>query len=317
MRAELLHAVASHHDRNAARTAEAAVLYHANQLDAVAATRPGRLVLAIALALGASVSWGLGDFLGGLKSRGLHVLAVLAISQAAGLAPRSTGWSLRRAVPAGRRRCWQRRPGPRRSGSAALYRGMAIGAMGIVAPISAVAAVIPFAVGVARASGRGRCSSSGSCSRSQVSRSHRGSRHTAVAAVLPESASRWSPRSASGSTSSSSTGPRTRACPGRWRRRVVSRCCSRSCGDRGRGVAPSRPFVSARAGRRRPVRRRRERPLRARLDAGLPQRRRGARCALPGRDGRARGGLLHERMAPTQRVGVAGALLGAAMITAG
>jgi 3'-5' exoribonuclease len=39
-RAELLHAIASHHDRNAARTAEAAVLYHANQLDAVAATRP-------------------------------------------------------------------------------------------------------------------------------------------------------------------------------------------------------------------------------------------------------------------------------------
>ena len=39
-RAELLHAVASHHDRGAARTAEAAVLYHANQLDAQAATRP-------------------------------------------------------------------------------------------------------------------------------------------------------------------------------------------------------------------------------------------------------------------------------------
>ena len=36
----LLHAVASHHDARAARTAEAAVLYHANQLDAVAATRP-------------------------------------------------------------------------------------------------------------------------------------------------------------------------------------------------------------------------------------------------------------------------------------
>ena len=40
VRAELLHAVASHHDLRAARTAEAAVLYHANQLDAVAATRP-------------------------------------------------------------------------------------------------------------------------------------------------------------------------------------------------------------------------------------------------------------------------------------
>lgn len=39
-RAELLHAVASHHDSRGARTAEAAVLYHANQLDALAATRP-------------------------------------------------------------------------------------------------------------------------------------------------------------------------------------------------------------------------------------------------------------------------------------
>ena len=39
-RAELLHAVAVHHDRQAARTAEASVLYHANQLDAQAATRP-------------------------------------------------------------------------------------------------------------------------------------------------------------------------------------------------------------------------------------------------------------------------------------
>jgi 3'-5' exoribonuclease len=40
VRAELLHAIACHHEGRAARTAEAAVLYHANQLDAVAATRP-------------------------------------------------------------------------------------------------------------------------------------------------------------------------------------------------------------------------------------------------------------------------------------
>jgi 3'-5' exoribonuclease len=40
VRAELLHAVSCHHDARTARTAEAAVLYHANQLDAVAATRP-------------------------------------------------------------------------------------------------------------------------------------------------------------------------------------------------------------------------------------------------------------------------------------
>jgi 3'-5' exoribonuclease len=38
--AELLHCVAVHHDARGARTAEAAVLYHANQLDAIAATRP-------------------------------------------------------------------------------------------------------------------------------------------------------------------------------------------------------------------------------------------------------------------------------------
>ena len=37
---DVLHAVACHHDVRLARTAEAAVLYHANQLDAVAATRP-------------------------------------------------------------------------------------------------------------------------------------------------------------------------------------------------------------------------------------------------------------------------------------
>jgi 3'-5' exoribonuclease len=40
VQAELLHAIAAHHDRQAARTAEAAVLYLANQLDAQAATRP-------------------------------------------------------------------------------------------------------------------------------------------------------------------------------------------------------------------------------------------------------------------------------------
>ena len=38
--AELVHCVAVHHDARSARTAEAAGLYHANQLDAIAATRP-------------------------------------------------------------------------------------------------------------------------------------------------------------------------------------------------------------------------------------------------------------------------------------
>ena len=108
-------------------------------------------MLAIALALGASLSWGLGDFLGGLKSRTLHVLTVLAISQTVGFGAvfiwlalsgdGFPGWtSTAYAVSAGAGGCL---------GLGALYRGMAVGAMGVVAPVSAVAAVIPFTVGIA------------------------------------------------------------------------------------------------------------------------------------------------------------------------
>lgn len=107
-------------------------------------------MLAIALALGASLSWGLGDFLGGLTSRRLHVLMVLVLSQVAGLAAAVVwvvaagdvvpGWSATLlAGAAGASGCL---------GIATLYRGMAIGAMGVVAPISALAAVIPFGVGI-------------------------------------------------------------------------------------------------------------------------------------------------------------------------
>lgn len=43
-------------------------------------------MLAIALALGGSLTWGVADFLGGLKTRKLPVLVVLAVSQVASLA---------------------------------------------------------------------------------------------------------------------------------------------------------------------------------------------------------------------------------------
>ena len=108
-------------------------------------------MLAIALALAASVSWGVGDFLGGLTSRRLHVLTVLVVQQVFGLAAAVTwvllssdgfpGWTASAwAAAAGICGCL---------GIGALYRGMAVGAMGIVAPVSAVSAVIPFAVGIA------------------------------------------------------------------------------------------------------------------------------------------------------------------------
>ena len=106
---------------------------------------------AVALALAASVSWGLADFLGGLKSRRLGVLAVLFLSQAVGLllvavlvaargeGPPDGGFLLLAAV-AGLSGL---------VGLAAFYRGMAVGAMSVVAPISATGAAIPVAVGVA------------------------------------------------------------------------------------------------------------------------------------------------------------------------
>ncbi|MEJ7567063.1 MAG: DMT family transporter [Gaiellaceae bacterium] len=107
---------------------------------------------AILLALGASLSYGVGDFLGGLTSRRAHVLAVLLLSQVAGAAavvvwvvvagePFLGAGAALAAIAAGL--CGV-------LGLAGLYRGMAIGAMGVVAPISGVAAAIPFAVGIAR-----------------------------------------------------------------------------------------------------------------------------------------------------------------------
>ena len=106
---------------------------------------------AVALALGASLAWGLGDFLGGLKSRALHVATVLALSQLAGLAAVLVWLALSDdGFPGWDAVAWAAGAGVGGAvGLAALYRGLAVGAMGIVAPISAVSAAIPFAVGVA------------------------------------------------------------------------------------------------------------------------------------------------------------------------
>jgi uncharacterized membrane protein len=108
--------------------------------------------MAALLALSGSALWGVGDFLGGFASRRLPVLAVLAISQAVGLAGVAL-WVLLASDPF---------PGlsqilPAAAagvagiiGLGALYRGLAVGAMGIVAPISAASPVVPLAVDAAR-----------------------------------------------------------------------------------------------------------------------------------------------------------------------
>ena len=106
---------------------------------------------AIALALASSVTWGLGDFLGGLKSRSLPLLNVIVASQATGLvliaafvAARGVG------APGGDFAVFAGLSALAGvTGLAAFYRALAVGNMGIVAPISSCAAVVPLVVGIA------------------------------------------------------------------------------------------------------------------------------------------------------------------------
>jgi drug/metabolite transporter (DMT)-like permease len=102
------------------------------------------------LALAASLSWGLGDFLAGIRARRLPVVTVLVVSQAAGLATIALVVGLRGVgPPEGRYLLFGSLAGVAGAvGLAALYRGLAVGPMSIVAPISATAAVVPVVVGV-------------------------------------------------------------------------------------------------------------------------------------------------------------------------
>jgi len=108
-------------------------------------------VIAVALGLSSSLAWGIADFMGGLASRRMPVLTVLAVSQVVGLmllvvvvAARAEGppeahhllvASLSAFAGVG--------------ALAAFYRGLAVGTMAVVAPISATAAVVPVVAGVA------------------------------------------------------------------------------------------------------------------------------------------------------------------------
>lgn len=109
-------------------------------------------MIAIVLALGASVSWGVGDFLGGVSSRRLPTFTVMAVSQVAGLAAVfAVVAALGEAAPATGGVAFAAAAGLGGIvGLAALYRGMAVGAIAIVAPISAASALVPLAVGLAR-----------------------------------------------------------------------------------------------------------------------------------------------------------------------
>jgi drug/metabolite transporter (DMT)-like permease len=101
-------------------------------------------LVGIAFGLAAASSWGAGDFCGGLAARRTHVYGVVILSQTVGLAllillalllaelPPALSDILLGAVAglAGT------------VGLVALYRGLAIGPMGVVAPMAAIATVI-------------------------------------------------------------------------------------------------------------------------------------------------------------------------------
>ena len=102
------------------------------------------------LALSASLSWGVGDFLGGVKARVLPALTVLAASQPFGLAALGIAVAIRGTAIPGDEVAWASLAALFGTvGLFAFYRGMALGAISVVTPIAAVAAGIPVIWGVA------------------------------------------------------------------------------------------------------------------------------------------------------------------------
>jgi drug/metabolite transporter (DMT)-like permease len=108
-------------------------------------------LLALAISLASSFSWGVSDFLGGLQSRRLPVLGVLAVSQPAGLlliaflipvfgADPISADKLAIAFLAGAASL---------GGLGAFYAAMAMGTVSVVAPVAALGVVVPVAVGLA------------------------------------------------------------------------------------------------------------------------------------------------------------------------
>jgi len=102
-------------------------------------------VLAAALALGSSLVYGVSDFLGGLKSRSLPLLSVLLVSQGTALVLLGVAYVLFAGEPPDSEYlAYALVAGVAETvGAAALYRGLAVGTMGIVAPVAACAPAVP------------------------------------------------------------------------------------------------------------------------------------------------------------------------------
>jgi drug/metabolite transporter (DMT)-like permease len=109
-------------------------------------------MVSVLLALGSGVAWGVSDFLGGLISRRLALAGVLLITQAVGLLLVLPLAMLHAAPLLDAPAVGFAAAGSASGlvGIAALYRGMGVGTVSIVAPISATGAVVPVLFGVLR-----------------------------------------------------------------------------------------------------------------------------------------------------------------------
>ena len=101
-------------------------------------------LLGIIFGLAAASSWGAGDFCGGLAARRTHVYSVVILSQIVGLVLLILlALLLAEPVPVLSDVLWAAVAGLAGAiGLVALYRGLATGPMGVVAPIAAVVSVI-------------------------------------------------------------------------------------------------------------------------------------------------------------------------------
>lgn len=107
-------------------------------------------MLAAACALAASIAWGVGDFLGGLKSRTVPLLVVLLLAQVSGVLAIGLVVAAAGNPPPGPSVLWAPLAATFGTiGLAAFFRGMAVGSISVVAPIAAVGAVVPVVFGIA------------------------------------------------------------------------------------------------------------------------------------------------------------------------
>jgi len=107
---------------------------------------------ALGLALLSAVCWGTADFFGGLTTRRNGIVLVGAVSQAAGMVAVGLVIVITHApMPDGRGFAFGAAAGLCATiGLGALYQGLAVGPMSVVAPITALEVVVPVAVGLIR-----------------------------------------------------------------------------------------------------------------------------------------------------------------------